>query len=209
MKTLYIIRLGETENNVKKIWSGSRTDSPLTQKGISQANRVADLLIADSSISCIYASPAKRVLETARPLADKFSLKIIPDEAFQEIDIGDFDGRPQSEVIGTEMGKQFFSAPQYITFPGANASVLESQQKATVKIKELLDDLQMEKAIAIYTHGALLRVVLLKLLGFNDLSMFWKFQIGSCAVVQLIQKPNEKFMEMVNLVNFGSPFLTL
>ena len=37
MENLYLVRLGETENNVNKIWSGRKTDSPLTPHVISRS----------------------------------------------------------------------------------------------------------------------------------------------------------------------------
>jgi broad specificity phosphatase PhoE/SAM-dependent methyltransferase len=205
MKNLYLVRLAETENNVQKIWSGRKTDSPLTLNGISQSHKVAELL-SDVGISHIYSSPFARVIETARPLSEILDLTIEVESDFQEIDLGDFDGQHIAEVMKTKEGEQFFKSPRNMIFPGATESLYKSQEKAFTKITELLSKRHQCESFAVFSHGGLMRLLLIKLLGFDDVSMLHKFQIGSCAILHLMQKETHSF-ELTDIFNFGSSLL--
>ena len=87
---LYVARHGETEwNRLNKVCG--RTDSPLTDKGLQQAQLLAERL--DScSIDVIIASPLSRAQETARVVAERKHLPVLTDERLIEQDYGVYEG---------------------------------------------------------------------------------------------------------------------
>ena len=87
---LYVARHGETEwNRLNKVCG--RTDSPLTDKGLQQAQLLAERL--DScSIDVIIASPLSRAQETARAVAERKHLPVLTDERLIEQDYGVYEG---------------------------------------------------------------------------------------------------------------------
>lgn len=101
---LYLLRHGETHWNTQGRFQGQK-DSPLTERGISQADAVADLLrrtIGDDIIAFAFrVSPLGRTLETATRLQRVLPLNIDPDNALMEVTTGSWDGLTQFE-IGTE-----------------------------------------------------------------------------------------------------------
>ena len=201
MVSLYLVRLGETENNINGIWSGRNADSPLTAKGKKQSVTIADIL-AGKEITAIYSSPSGRVIDSAKYLADRINQVIIPASEFQEIDLGDFDGKLSKEVSTTTIGKIFISDPTNVKFPGAVVSLEDSQEIAIDRIKSILTETPADGNVAIYTHGATMRLIILGLLGIGSgLSTFWRFRIGNSAVAHLIYK-NEQY-ELQELLNFG------
>jgi broad specificity phosphatase PhoE len=201
MSSIYLVRLGQTEHNVAGIWSGRRVDSPLTGVGVAQARKAAELL-APRGIAAIYSSPMPRVVETAERLADLLHLPVRQTDEFTEIDIGELDGKTKAQATATPAGEQFLIDPTSCVFPRAGTSLLQSQAVAVAKIKALLADVPQDKAVAIYTHGGLMRLILLGLLHPGEgLSSFWRYQIGNCALAHLRQS-GESF-ELMELLNFG------
>lgn len=200
MASLYLVRLGETENNVNGIWSGRMADSPLTPKGKEQSETVSKFLTT-KKISSIYSSPSKRVVETAQYLAKAAKLPIVTTNEFQEIDLGDFDGLSSEAAKVTAIGSEFVNDPSNVNLPGALESLEDTQKNAVARIKSILAE-NADSNIAIYSHGATMRLILLGLLGIGpNLSCFWRFRIGNTAVVHLVHK-NGQF-ELQELINFG------
>jgi len=201
MSSVYLVRLGQTEHNVAGVWSGRRVDSPLTSVGVAQARKVAELL-ASRGIAAVYSSPMPRVGETAQWLADLVRLPVRAVDEFTEIDIGDLDGKPKADAAATPAGRQFLADPTQCVFPGAAVSLSQSQAAAVARLRALLTGVPHDRAIAIYTHGGLMRLLLLGLLHpGSDLSAFWHYRIGNCAIAHLQQ--TESSFELVELANFG------
>ncbi|MBV8637350.1 MAG: histidine phosphatase family protein [Candidatus Eremiobacteraeota bacterium] len=61
-------------------------DTPLSDHGRAQAKRLANR-IATRRPNAIYASPLKRTIETAQPIAEALELPIHPDERLREVEI--------------------------------------------------------------------------------------------------------------------------
>lgn len=61
-------------------------DLPLSARGREQAQRLAERL-STRTIGAIYASPLKRAMETAAPLAEALGIGVLADERLREIEI--------------------------------------------------------------------------------------------------------------------------
>lgn len=101
---IYLLRHGETHWNTQGRFQGQK-DSPLTERGIAQADAVADLLRRtvgdDISAFAFRVSPLGRTMETAARLQRGLPLNIELDDALIEVTTGSWDGLTQFE-IGTE-----------------------------------------------------------------------------------------------------------
>lgn len=93
---LYVARHGETEWNRQNKVCG-RTDSPLTEKGLRQAQLLADGL-DDCPIDVIIASPLSRAQDTARVVAERKHLQVITDERLIEQDYGVYEGVQRDDL---------------------------------------------------------------------------------------------------------------
>ena len=63
---IYLVRHGETELNVKRVLQG-RSDYPLTETGVRQAQEVADWFREQGIVfDRVYTSPLVRAVQTAR-----------------------------------------------------------------------------------------------------------------------------------------------
>jgi len=91
MTTLYLVRHGETVDNVNQIMQG-QTQGRLTANGIVQAQQVRDQM-ASESFSAIIASDLKRSVDTATIIAEPHHLDVVQTPLLRERDWGGFTGR--------------------------------------------------------------------------------------------------------------------
>ena len=90
---LTLVRHGETRANLDGVWHGS-TDTPLTDRGHQQAQRVANYLQGHAAnAAAIYSSPLQRARHTARAIAQALTLEAIHHEDLREFDLGSWEGR--------------------------------------------------------------------------------------------------------------------
>lgn len=139
-KTIYYVRHGESKVNITKEFSYKVIDHPLTRKGRLQAQQTAEYF-RNKPIQCIFSSPLKRAIETAKIIARQLNLKVIIVENLREINVGSLEQKGYSE----ENWKKYFDIKKEwqkgnlkVPFPnGENyIQVLERMKKA---FHEVLD----------------------------------------------------------------------
>ena len=89
--TLFLVRHGETVDNVRQIMQG-QTQGCLNERGREQAAQVASRL-ADEPIDAIVASDLRRAIQTAEIIAVPHSLPVKTTPLLRERDWGSFTGR--------------------------------------------------------------------------------------------------------------------
>ena len=94
-----MIRHGETALNVKGCYYG-RTDAVLSEKGISQARYLKDIL-KEVSFDYIVASPLVRAYNTAQIVMEEREQEIFGDRRLMEQDFGIFEGMTYKEIQNT------------------------------------------------------------------------------------------------------------
>ena len=91
MTTLYLMRHGETVDNVNQIMQG-QTQGELTANGFRQASQVSEEW-KDRHLDAIVASDLKRSIDTATVIAAPHHLDVITTPLLRERDWGGFTGR--------------------------------------------------------------------------------------------------------------------
>lgn len=91
MTTLYLVRHGETVDNVRQIMQG-QTQGELTENGVLQAQQVRDEF-HDKPLDAVIASDLKRSVDTARIIAEPHHLEVVTTPLLRERDWGGFTGR--------------------------------------------------------------------------------------------------------------------
>jgi broad specificity phosphatase PhoE len=101
--TLYFSRHGETQANVEKRFSG-RKDTPLTDKGRSQAHAIGEILLHElgprPAIPCV-ASPLQRArttMEIVRTVLELPPDDFTTDARLEEINLGEWDQLTDAEA---------------------------------------------------------------------------------------------------------------
>lgn len=147
---LYIARHGETAWNVENKVSG-RTDVPLTETGLQQAQLLARNAV-DKGIEVIIASPLKRARQTAQAVSDAIGVPVQIDERLMELDFGIFEGAPRSDPDFKYTRSQFPTR-----YPGG-----ESAFQLCHRVYSCLDDVKQKyagKTVLLVCHGGVCRMV--------------------------------------------------
>ncbi|WP_176551249.1 histidine phosphatase family protein [Bacillus sp. AFS040349] len=151
--TLYFVRHGETQYNVERRMQGF-CDSPLTEKGISQAKSVGKGL-SDIDFIAAYSSDSQRVLDTAKYAIRDRDIPLNPDARLKEMNFGVLEALLEDEIpnlYGDALEKLFSldinaCAPEGETY----AQLFERTEQA---INEVVEKHASEGGnILIFSHG--------------------------------------------------------
>ncbi|PMQ02029.1 MAG: phosphoglycerate mutase [Dictyoglomus sp. NZ13-RE01] len=179
MMEIFLIRHGETDWNREGRYQG-RTDVPLNERGKRQAQVLAEFLYQEG-ISLIFSSSLKRAIETAKPLAEKLNLDIKIRDNWIEYDFGEWEGLTIGEVISKypEISKTWVYNTEKAKIPGGE-DFLSAYQRIEKEKEFLLSNFSNEK-IAIFTHGAIIRIAISVFLEIKSLGV-GRLTISSCSV---------------------------
>ena len=101
MTTLYLVRHGETKDNVEKIMQGQQ-HGELTSVGKAQIEELA-ITLSDIHFDAVVSSDLKRAYDSAQILAQQKNLKVHTTPLLRERDWGDFTGRYIPSLKGLPM----------------------------------------------------------------------------------------------------------
>lgn len=149
--TIYIVRHGQTEENLSRILQGHMPGT-LTEQGKEQAAIAADILAKNGvDFKCIVSSDLKRAMDSAQIIAHKLNLPIIPMEILRERDWGKWTGMTIAEATDRfrKHGKWKFPAGTTETEEG----IYNRAGEALARLQELYKD----DNIIVVTHGQFAR----------------------------------------------------
>ena len=143
---IYLIRHGETASNRERIVQFP--DTPLSQRGIAQARRLAERL-ADAGITRIVCSDMDRARMTAEPLAEATGVGLELDADLRERFFGDHCGTPYSELM--DRGLDIF-APDHDPPGGESWQVFHDRVERAWQTAGRLSA-EASGHLAVVTHG--------------------------------------------------------
>lgn len=164
-----------------------RLDLALSPHGRRQANALAARL-AKFPLAAVYASPARRALQTAQPLASAHGLAPMEHAALHELDFGEFEGLPYQEIatLHPELYAHWMDEPTRVRFPGGE-SYSELRVRVLAAVAELVER-HRGATFAAVTHGGPIRAVLASCLAMADEALFHlDQQHGTISVVDWIE----------------------
>ncbi len=126
---LVLVRHGESTANAAGLLLG-RTDAPLTDKGVAQAEAAAAAL-GPTSVAQVRASPLLRAVDTAE-LLGRGPVEL--DDRWLEVDYGEHEGRPLSDVPA-EVWRHWRDDPSYR--PAGGESLSSVHQRVSAACDEL------------------------------------------------------------------------
>ena len=177
MTEIIIIRHGETEWNQTGRFQG-HSDVPLSETGRAQAEALGRNLALDH-VDAIYASDLIRAMETAAPLAARFSLTVTPDPLLRELNFGAWEGRSFSDVNAENPNamKQFYNDPEYADIPNSEPFP-DFQKRVAGRVREIAAE-QRGKRVVIVSHGASIRILLTDILAMPIRSIWHISQLNT------------------------------
>ena len=193
--SIIIVRHGRTEFNATGRLQG-RTDNPLDEVGLAQADAVATYLapelLSDTLIVC---SPLLRARQTATAIAKGVGASLEIDERWIELDYGAFEGLRQSEVPSNVWREwrsdSNFAAPQ-------GESLNQVQQRVSDACAELAQRLDGRTAVVV-SHVSPIKSAVAWALGV-DVSVGWKTQLVTASITRLAISANGAALTSFNEV---------
>jgi len=139
-----------------------RIDTPLNEIGFAKARQLADVFCR-LDISAIYTSPMLRTIQTAEALAVACGLAVQPDEAFIQVNYGDWESVPYEELQENPAWRSFITSPGG-QVPGGEH--IDDVIQRVARRLEILSAKHNEDDVAvIVTHGSIIRFTLAHYLG--------------------------------------------
>ena len=157
MKTVYLVRHGESEGNARKFFQGR--DTPLTEKGLQQASILADrcksiefnLLISSSMVRAKQTAEAiSKASGKSVALSELFIERMRPSEL-----IGKPIGDPVAEILEVSWEKSLLQEGSKIS-DGENFAEIKSRAASALGYLERCE----ENKILVVTHGFFLRTLM-------------------------------------------------
>lgn len=147
---LLVSRHGETIWNVEEKVCGL-TDVSLTEKGISQAEKLGEK-VKDKGIEFIICSPLKRAYTTAKIVADKIGVPVVTDKRLIEQNYGIYEGLDCHDERFLNNKRNFA-----YKYPGGE-SMMNVAHRTYGLIEELKENYP-DKCILLICHNGVVRVI--------------------------------------------------
>jgi 2,3-bisphosphoglycerate-dependent phosphoglycerate mutase len=176
---IFVVRHGETEWNLIGKQQG-HDDSPLTERGIQQANALAEGLVG-RGIEFVYSSDLGRAMKTAEIIGSKLELPVHTDKRLRERHLGSLQGFTKDEFqcrYPDEWTKFYSGDPDYCFPEGESA---RQRYKRTVCCIEDIANLHLEQTILIVAHGGVLNGLFYRAIGI-PLSEPRRFSLFNAAI---------------------------
>lgn len=201
-KTIYLIRHGQTDDNLRHVYQGVSKDNSLNKTGQEQA-RLLGQWMKDHypPPELILSSPARRPLETACVLTheimgNKKGCPIYVIREFHEINHGDWEGKSDEQVQKeySELYKLWHEYPMQVRFP--NGESMRGAKRRILKawVSEVLE--QTESIIMLVAHAGVNFQIINDILESNKLRNV--HQHNTC--LNIIERGENGFLQM-QLVN--------
>jgi alpha-ribazole phosphatase/probable phosphoglycerate mutase len=158
---LLLVRHGEINSNINRIYAG-KSPEMLNEKGISQAEEVAERIKTYYKVSEIYVSPMKRTIQTAKIIADKIGKEILIENAFREMELGPWEGLSENEISNRypDEWELWLKRPAELKLP-ERENLEDLLNRALTGIEKIYERLRDQDVAVVVTHVALIRVLLL------------------------------------------------
>jgi broad specificity phosphatase PhoE len=182
---LTLIRHGETRANLDGVWHGS-TDTPLTDRGMAQAQRVAAHVDAcHRDATALYSSPLQRARHTAEAIAALIGLEVSLEPGLAEYDLGRWEGKRYHDLHHEHrLWDHMKRNPDYAPHGG------ESPRDVTERFCGCLQGIAARhrgERVLVVAHGGALSMGLAHLLDGSYTE--WRRVMDNCAVSELVVEP--------------------
>jgi probable phosphoglycerate mutase len=194
-----LVRHGQTPSTGTSL-PGRAPGLHLSEAGSAQAEAVAKRIGELKSVDAVYASPLERTRETARPIADARSLRIVPNRGLLECDFGEWTGRALKDLAKLPEWATVQRYPSGFRFPGGE-SFPEMQARMTDTLTRLAERHRGGVVVAV-SHADPIKAAVADALG-THLDLFQRIVISPCSVTAIAYAPSGPTVLTVNSTGDG------
>lgn len=168
---IYLVRHGETAENVKGTYYGSM-DIRLNEKGIAQIEALSNFF-KNVNMDKVYISDTKRAYETAKVILREKSIPLFKDERLKETNFGDFEGKTFEELSKEYPKECELWLKDWKSFRPPSG---ETYMELYGRVSNFMDELKEMKYnnVLIVTHSGVIKAILCYVMDGN-MDLFWKF----------------------------------
>lgn len=178
---IYMLRHGETELNVKKVYYGS-TDCALTEKGRSQAEALTPVF-SSMALDAVWTSPLKRATKTASIILENNDAPRRETPLLSEVNFGEWEGKSFFELQGDPLFEQWCDQWQ-TTRPPKGESFCDLSERVKAFWTEL-QDCSAENVLIVTHHGVLQQIMATLLNGDPAACWHYAFEQGTYSLVEV------------------------
>jgi len=162
-----------------------RSPLELTQRGRTEAARVAKRVAAAWRPQVVYSSPMGRCIATATPIAERCHVRVEVLDALNDLDYGEWQGKTHAEVAQhwPDLYRRWLDAPDLVQFPGG-----ESLQQLAARAADALRlciEQHADHDLVVVAHDSFNRVLLLQALRL-PLAAYRSIVQQPCALSELV-----------------------
>jgi probable phosphoglycerate mutase len=180
-----LVRHGETEANARRLLLG-RADPPLSDVGRAQAAEVAELLAREDRPIAVVSSPLLRARETATCIAEKLALDVEDDAAVIEMDYGEWDERPITEVPRDV----WLGWRDDVDFAPPGGETLRAVQTRVSGCMERLMQRAGDGMLVVVSHVSPIKAAALWALGVDDRpELAWRLRLDLATITRVAPGP--------------------
>ena len=156
MIKILLVRHGQSEsNNVKRLTG--QIDSPLSELGVRQAQKVCDFVYKNYQVEAIYSSDLSRAVQTVEPLSKLTGLQVNKTDTLREINAGKWQGQKICELETQPLYKKWREQDLAMKTPGGE-SFLEVKERAKNKIEEIVKK-HTDNTVVVCLHGGTIKML--------------------------------------------------
>ncbi|SDN73972.1 histidine phosphatase family protein [Alkalicoccus daliensis] len=159
MTTLYLIRHGQSEANVKHIIQG-QSEYPLTNLGIRQAELAARSL-QYIHFDKVYSSDLNRAFRTAEIIADPLKMKPQGMEELREVFLGPLENKPRGDILAEYPELQHRS---FVTSGIPGTETFDAISARCLKLMRHWHENHEGETILAVSHGGFISIFLMYLI---------------------------------------------
>ncbi len=154
---IWLARHGQTQLNWKHLMQG-RTDEPLNETGIRQAEMMREMILSkypDLVFDAVYASPLKRAVVTASVISGVPESDVITDDRIIETDFGKYEMKKYT-LLGPGM-HLYWVLPEVFRAPRTVETIASMKARSQAFLKEL--EQKEYENVLVACHGGILRAL--------------------------------------------------
>lgn len=173
-----LVRHGRT-SSTGMVLPGRSKGLHLSEEGETQAEVAAERLGSIGTIDAVVSSPLERCRETAGHIARPLGARVRVERGLVECDVGDWTGKPLTELAKLPEWKAMHAHTATFGFPGGE-TFLELQARAVRTVSDLVKAHDGGTIVAV-THADVIKVVLAAALHI-PLDAIHRLSIAPCSI---------------------------
>lgn len=189
---ILLVRHGECHGNIEGLFRG-RSDFPLNENGIKQAQCLAEEIASLGPIDSIFTSPLKRAFHTAQIISQRNGgVSITPLQGFTNISLGPWEGRKKADIMQEypEEWALWINSPERLRLP--NAESIPDVQRRAFSTLEFIVQKYKGKTLVIVSHRAVIKPLIAACLQIAD-PYFWRIHVDTASYSIIMHDENRGY----------------